>query len=254
MLTNKTTNLLFQFMLSKNEINYIKQLTTKKQLVSGNLFIAEGPKLAEELLNSEYTIAKIYATDGWIKSQTKKLTKVFEITEQELQQISQLTAPNQVLVIVEENKLPAFAPKPNTLTLALNDIQDPGNLGTIIRIADWFGIQNIVCSPSCANYKNPKVIQSSMGSFLRVNVYYENLLEIFQQHPLPIYGALLNGKNVFQNQPTKNGFLLIGNESKGISKELLSFVTQPISIPKLGGAESLNAAVACGILVSHFGE
>lgn len=239
-------------MLSKNEINYIKQLTTKKQLANGNLFIAEGPKLAAELLSSEYNIAKIYATETWINNQTQKLTKVIEISEKELSQISELATPNQIFIVAEEKKLLAYQPKENKLSLVLNDIQDPGNLGTIIRIADWFRIENIICSDGCANWKNPKVIQSTMGSFLRVNMYYDNLMEVFKQHPLPIYGALLNGKNVVETQPTKNGFLLIGNESKGINEELLPFITHPISIPKFGGAESLNAAVATGILLSHF--
>lgn len=239
-------------MLSKNEINYIKQLSTKKQWSTGNLFIAEGPKLAEELLNSKCTITNIYATEGWIKNQNKKLTNLIEISERELSQISQLTTPNQVLLIAQAKDLPTFDPKENTLSLVLNDIQDPGNLGTIIRIADWFAIENIICSPACANWKNPKVIQSTMGSFLRVNLYYQNMVEFFEHNQLPVYGALLNGNNVAELQPMKNGFLLIGNESKGIDEGLHGFITQPISIAKLGGAESLNAAVATGILLSHF--
>lgn len=238
-------------MLSKNEINYIKQLTSKKQLNDGNLFIAEGPKLAEELLANKCTIAKIYAIESWLKRQTKKLTNVSQISEKELSQISSLTTPNEVLMIVEE-KTPIPLLINNKLSLVLNDIQDPGNLGTIIRIADWFGIENIICSNACANYKNPKVIQSTMGSFLRVNMYYRNLEEFFINNTLPVYGALLKGKNIKEEQPTKNGFLLIGNESKGINEALLPFVTHPINIPKLGGAESLNAAVATGILLSHF--
>lgn len=239
-------------MLSKNEINYIKQLSTKKQLANGNLYLAEGPKLAREILQSKCTIAKLYATKTWITKQTQKLTNLTEVTETELQQISDLTTANEVLIIVQENELPPFAPKENQLNLVLNDIQDPGNLGTIVRIADWFGIENIICSPACANWKNSKVIQSSMGSFLRVNIYYQELVPFFTKHPQPVYGALLNGKNITQTQALKNGFLLIGNESKGIHLSLLPFVTHPISIPKFGGAESLNAAVATGILLSHF--
>ncbi len=204
------------------------------------------------MLNSKCTIAKIYATETWINNQNKKLTNLIQISEQALQQISVLTTPNQVVMVVQENNKPDFIVDRNALALVLNDIQDPGNLGTIIRIADWFGIKNIICSEACANWKNPKVIQSSMGSFLRVNLYYKNLEEFFSKNDLPVYGALLQGKNIALVQPQKSGYLLVGNESKGIAENLLPFVTEPISIVKIGEAESLNAAVATGILLSHF--
>ncbi len=135
--------------------------------------------------------------------------------------------------------------------MVLDGIQDPGNFGTIIRIADWFGIKQIVASEDTVELYNPKVIQSTMGSFLRVNVWYQPLPGFLQSAGIPVYGALLNGKNMHGEPPVTEGLLVIGNESKGISKELLPFISHPITIPRLGGAESLNAAVAAGIIVSH---
>ncbi len=237
-------------MLNKNELKYIQSLCQKKQRQEERLFLAEGTKLVEELLQSRFRIRKIYALTDWIE-QHSDISNVVAVTETELQRISSLQTPNQVLAVVEQeesNEQPVFTSR---LTLVLDGIQDPGNMGTIIRIADWFGIQQIIASEDSVELYNPKVIQSTMGGFLRVRVGYQSLPEVLASAKVPVYGALLDGKNMYQEQSAKEGILVIGNESKGISKKILTYITHPIKIPRLGGAESLNAAVATGIIVSH---
>ena len=138
------------------------------------------------------------------------------------------------------------------ISLALDQVQDPGNLGTIIRIADWFGVEGIICSPHCADMYNSKVVQATMGSLGRVTILYSNLAEWLQQYKnIPVYATALNGKNVQTIKGTKEAILVMGNESKGISEEVMQLATQKITIPKIGAAESLNAAVATGIILSH---
>lgn len=237
-------------MLSKNELKYIQSLCQKKQRQEERLFIVEGAKLVEELLLTQYEVKGIYALAAWAEKHSH-LPNLTVITEQELERISNLQTPSQVLAVVVQ---PEQAPSPeleNQLTLVLDNIQDPGNLGTIIRIADWFGIRQIVASPDTVECYNPKVIQSTMGSFARVQVWYTPLPTFLQSVKLPVYGALLTGKNLFEETPLKEGLLVIGNESKGIAPELLQFISHPVTIPRIGGAESLNAAVATGIIVSH---
>ena len=237
-------------MLSKNELKYIQSLCQKKQRQAEGLFIAEGTKLVDELLHSHYRLQKLYALEEWAQ-QYKGHAPLTIISDIELGKISSLQTPNQVLAIVEQ-KPPAGEPQLNhQLTLVLDGIQDPGNLGTIIRIADWFGIKQVVASGDTVELYNPKVIQSTMGSFIRVNLWYRSLPEFLATASIPVYGALLNGKNMHNEPPVTEGLLVIGNESKGISKELLPYISHPITIPRLGGAESLNAAVAAGIIVSH---
>ena len=237
-------------MLSKNELKYIQSLCQKKQRQEEGLFIAEGTKLVDELLQSQYRIKKLYALADWIQ-QYPKAVEAVTVTEIELAKMSTLQTPNQVLAVVEQ-QIPKTGPDIYTqLTLVLDGIQDPGNLGTIIRIADWFGIKQVIASEDTVELFNPKVIQSTMGSFTRVNFWYRSLPEFLASAKIPVYGALLNGKNMHGEPPVTEGLLVIGNESKGISKELLPFISHPITIPRLGGAESLNAAVAAGIIVSH---
>lgn len=237
-------------MLSKNELKYIQSLCQKKQRQEERLFLVEGAKLVEELLQTGLNVRKIYALPVWAEKHSH-LPQLTEITEEELEKISNLQTPNQVLALVEQ---PAPAAEPvlaNQLTLVLDTIQDPGNLGTIIRIADWFGIYQVVASMDTVELYNPKVIQSTMGSYARVQVCYRPLADFLSAATVPVYGALLNGQNMYEVAPLKEGILLIGNESKGIQADLLSFVSHPITIPRLGGAESLNAAVAAGIIISH---
>ncbi|TAJ54235.1 MAG: RNA methyltransferase [Chitinophagaceae bacterium] len=237
-------------MLSKNELKYIQSLCQKKQRQEERLFLVEGAKLVEELLQTGLNVRKIYALPVWAEKHSH-LPQLTEITEEELEKISNLQTPNQVLALVEQ---PAPAAEPvlaNQLTLVLDTIQDPGNLGTIIRIADWFGIYQVVASIDTVELYNPKVIQSTMGSYARVQVCYRPLADFLSAATVPVYGALLNGQNMYEVAPLKEGILLIGNESKGIQADLLSFVSHPITIPRIGGAESLNAAIAAGIIISH---
>lgn len=235
-------------MLTKNELKYIQSLYHKKQRDEERLFVAEGPKLAEELLNSQVVIKHVYALSNWLRKNQAVKVPVSEISEIELSRISKLQTPNEVVVIAEQ---PVMAGEPQIsgkLTLVLDGIQDPGNMGTIIRIADWFGIQQVVCSDDCVEMYNPKVVQASMGSILRVHCWYKDLT-IWEPGNVPVFGALLNGENIYSVGKVEEGLLVIGNESKGIRPPMLSKITHPVTIPKMGGAESLNAAVATGIIV-----
>ena len=242
-------------MISKSDIKYIQSLAHKKFRDEERLFIVEGVKMVEELISSASdNIDRVFATKNWVERQlpntvVTKLTVVIE--EHELAKISQHKTPNEVLALV---KFPKFQNEYNTdnkLTLVLDQIQDPGNLGTIIRTCDWFGINQIVCSLDTVDNYNPKVIQSAMGSILHVEVIYRSLPTFLSTvQDIPIYAAVLNGKSIHDIAIAKPSLLLIGNESNGISKEVLAFATEKITIPKLGQAESLNAAIASGIIIS----
>ena len=236
-------------MLSKNEVKYTQSLCHKKHRDEERLFIAEGPKLAEEILKSNFEIKQVYATNKWLQTRPLLTVPVSEISEAELTLISNLQTPNHVFIIAKQ-KLPGKEPVlANNLTLVLDGIQDPGNFGTIVRIADWFGIKQIIASGDSVEVYNPKVVQSTMGSICRVDVWYKDLLQWLEHPNIPVYGALLNGQNVHMLKNIKEGLLVIGNESKGIREPLKFKITHPVTIPKTGKAESLNAAVAAGIIV-----
>lgn len=237
-------------MLSKNELKYIQSLCQKKQRAEEGLFIAEGSKLVKELINSHYRLRMIYALPEWEASFSGDLP-ITRISKSELAKISQLSSPHQVFAVAEQLfpvKEPVLSGK---ITLVLDDIRDPGNLGTLIRIADWFGVDQIIASEDTVDLYNPKVIQSTMGSFIRVQLWYKSLVNFLSSAKVPVYGALLEGKNIYATPPVTEGILVIGNESRGISQDLLPYISDPITIPRLGGAESLNAAIAGGILLSH---
>ncbi|CAN5490614.1 RNA methyltransferase [soil metagenome] len=236
-------------MISKNELKYIQSLYHKKVRDEAQVFIAEGGKLVDELLHSHFTIRKIYATSEWAAANAFPDTTIIE--QHELEKISHLATPNQVLVIAAQKKLTHQPVEKNNLTLVLDGIQDPGNLGTIIRIADWFGIKQIVSNTDTADVYNPKVIQSTMGSIIRVDVWYTNIEQWLSSVTVPVYGALLNGNSIYTTPKIKEGILVIGNESKGIRSNIMPFIQQPVTIPGSGHAESLNAAVATGIILSH---
>ncbi|MBM3439976.1 MAG: RNA methyltransferase [Bacteroidetes bacterium] len=236
-------------MLSKNEIKDIQSLGHKKSRDAGGLFVAEGPKLVEELLAARSAdIVCIYALEEWAEGHKPLNVPVKTITATELERISQLTTPHEVLAVVKQFKLPAKQWKEGW-TLLLDGIHDPGNLGTIIRLADWFGIRQIICSEDTADCYNPKVVQASMGSIARVHIYYEAAEAILQTAKLPVYAASLDGKDLRKMRFPEAGILLIGNEASGISAGLLAQVQEKIMIPRIGSAESLNAAVATGILL-----
>ena len=242
-------------MLVKSKVKYIQTLGQKKPREQEGLFVAEGSKLVNELLaNEEIEILEVFAVKEWI-SKNPQLTKkhtVTEITDIDLEKISQLTTPNQVLAIVRQFDTAVLPDTKGCFTIALDNIQDPGNLGTIIRIADWFGIKQIVCSPASADVYNSKVVQSTMGSIARVKVFYTDLKKwLTEMESLNICAATLNGQDVTKMNKLSEGILLIGNESKGISPEIMALADTRITIPGKGQAESLNAAVATGIILSH---
>jgi TrmH family RNA methyltransferase len=250
-------------MLSKTIVKYIQSLAHKKFRDEHGVFIAEGPKVVNELLQSNHFLLKmVCGLRGWINENNVALKNIsdeekIEINETDLEKISQLKTPNKVLAVFYQkvNEFSQDDPlfNENHLSLMLDDIQDPGNMGTIIRTADWFGVKNIICSDNCVDFYNPKVVQASMGSISRVNVIYTELAKfIMENNDVPVYAATLSGKNISAFKNLKKGIILIGNESKGVNENLLKLAADHISIPKYGAAESLNAAVACGILLSHF--
>jgi RNA methyltransferase, TrmH family len=239
-------------MLSKAQSKYIRSLTLQKFRNEYKVFVAEGEKIAGEWLAADLPIKMIVATAGWIEQNRQAISKHAEAelhvaAQHELAAISGLQTPNKVLLVLP-------VPVPGAVTLdkgwciALDDIQDPGNMGTIIRIADWFGIKNIVCSPDCADVYNPKVVQSAMGGHMRVNIFEEDLKTFLMRTNVPKYAAALEGESAYESKRGESGILIIGNESKGISAGVMALATQRVTIPRRGGAESLNAAVSAGIL------
>ena len=242
-------------MLSKSKLKYIQSLGQKKFRQQEGKFIAEGPKLVNDLLEMKSSsIQEIFALKEWIED-NKKIAdsyQVVEITTIELEKISQLSSPNQVVAVVKQFAIDENIEVKDKITLVLDNIQDPGNMGTIIRIADWYGIDQIVCNTQSADMYNPKVIQSTMGSIARVKVFYTDLSDwLSKQKGISIYAAMLNGDDVTSMQKIKEGIIVIGNESKGISDDVLKLISKKITIPQKGKAESLNAAVATGIILSH---
>lgn len=247
-------------MISKNQIKQIQALHQKKHRESENLFIVEGIKTVTEFIQQQtYKVKQVFGTLNYIEKHLSLLNTnkvVFsEITEEELNKISAQQNPNQVLAIVEIKKHPLNLDLLNSeTTLYLDDIRDPGNLGTIIRIADWFGIKQIFCSPQTTEVYNPKTIQASMGAILRVNLIYEEFSFIISKlNNIPIYASVLNGDNIYTTT-LKKGIIVIGNEANGISEEIIHKCTHHITIPSASnnGSESLNAAIACSIICSEF--
>jgi TrmH family RNA methyltransferase len=244
-------------MLSKTHTKYIQSLLHKKFRDEYHLFIAEGPKVVMDLLESrKFTCKEIFALQDWVTGNTKRLSTLTQATvttvvDFELEKISTLTTPNHVMAVFEKSKENTAIQTSGKITLVLDTIQDPGNLGTIIRIADWFGITDIICSEGCADMYNPKVVQSTMGSLGRVNIVYTNLPGWLKQHEqVKIYAASLDGKEVNSLGKLKEGIIIIGNEAHGISNEVMDCVHEKITIARTGKAESLNAAVATGIILA----
>ena len=248
-------------MLSKGRISEITSLHHKKYRHEKNKFIVEGIKAVDELLHSGWKIDSIYATDEYLMrkslSELSEQTEVIVITQRELEKISALTTPNQVLAVAGIPGRKELKLKPG-LIIILEDIKDPGNLGTLIRMADWFGIDKIICSPTSADCYNPKVVQASMGSLFRVAIDYHDLAAYFENNKnginLPVFATLLNGKSIYEEELSKHGLLVFGNESIGISGETMKYVTKSLCIPayKDRKAESLNVSIAAGIVCAEF--
>jgi TrmH family RNA methyltransferase len=239
-------------MITKNQVKYIQSLGQKKWRDAEQVFIAEGPKLVNELLMAENCkIVQVYALKEWIDT-SKTDVEITEVTTDELQKISQLTTANQVLAIAKKIEWAGEPVTKGNISLVLDEIQDPGNMGTIIRLADWFGVKNIFCSMDCVDVYNPKVVQASMGSITRVRVEYTDLSAWLKNYnDVRIYATTLNGRDITKMEKITEGIVVIGNESKGISDEILKLSNVHITIPGKGRADSLNAAVATGIILSH---
>ncbi len=241
-------------MITKADIKLIVSLQLKKQRQKYGQFVVEGEKSIAELLKSPMKIDTIYATSAWLKDTSLSLQgqKQIEISEKELLAISVHQNPQGALAVVN---IPEQTLKPSdfsqNLSIALDDLQDPGNLGAIIRIADWYGIKTIVCSKTCTDVYNPKCINSTMGSFARVKVVYEDIIAISEKFNQPIIAATLNGKNVHSLKGQLKGLILIGNEGHGIGEHLLNKAEHKITIPRIGGAESLNAAISAAIIIDN---
>ena len=238
-------------MITRAEILDIKALATKQGREEQGAFIAEGEKLVGEIRSSDLRIRKIH--------QTKPIFAEGElISEKEMERISQLKTANSVLAVVELPKSRLASVKPDkNLVLALDRVQNPGNLGTIIRLADWFGISDIVCSEDSADCFNPKVVQATMGAILRVKVHYTSLVEwLKNQHNTKIYGTFLEGENIYSDELDKSGVIVMGNEGQGISAEVAATVSHKLLIPPYPadrcGSESLNVAVATAVICSEF--
>lgn len=240
-------------MLSKNEIKYIRSLQVKKHREEHQKFIGEGNKWVEDLLATQPEwLEKLYVTDRWKTPEGPSIPveKIMRIEGYEMEKISALAQPAPALAVM---KIPEPAQLSLDLTgwnLLLDGIQDPGNFGSILRIADWFGLKQIWCSNDCVDAYNPKVVQATMGSLCRVQVMYSDLEKLLQQTSLPCYATAMHGKSIYETMPEK-GILIIGSEGQGVRPELMMRATEKLTIPRIGKAESLNAAVATGILLSH---
>jgi TrmH family RNA methyltransferase len=238
-------------MLSKKEIKQVKQLEVKKHRQEEGLFVAEGPKVVGDLLRNGFRPAAIYATPDFV---TPVIAGITNITADELRRISFLQHPQQVVGVFHIPQTRTL-PAPHGLCLALDGVQDPGNLGTIIRIADWFGIDCIYCSPDTADAWNPKVVQATMGSIARVNIYYINIEQLLQSTALPVYGTLLDGDSIYAQPLTEEGIIVMGNEGNGISQAVRPLIAHKLFIPSYregDRAESLNVSVATAVVCAEF--
>ncbi len=235
-------------MISKSEIKSITQLQQKKYRDARNLFVAEGPKVIKELLAEGLKLNAFFSTE--IQEVSEKHHT--HITRQELKKISNLKTANTSLAVFEKPYLKTI--EDAGLILALDAVRDPGNLGTIIRLCDWFGVTQLLCSQDTADCYNPKVIQATMGSIARVSVHYISLAAVLQQSKLPVFGAFMDGKNVYKSTLPSQAIIVMGNEANGVSEEISAIISEKISVPQFGNTttESLNVATATAILLSEF--
>lgn len=247
--------------LSINRIKFIRSLSVAKYRRKHQSFVAEGPKIVKELLESSFQVREVYALKTWLEETGAEdsfgQSKFYEVGEEELKKISNLHTPNQVLALTDiPHQKPVDRLPFDDLILALDAISDPGNMGTIIRTADWFGIEHIICSRECVDVFNPKVVQATMGSIARVKIYYHDLKEVIFgfRNKTTVYATVRNGQNIYERKLSANGLILIGNESRGLNQELIDLSHHQVSIPAQSGssAESLNASVAAAIIMSEF--
>ena len=237
-------------MLSKAKIKFIKSLQIKKYRKQEQSFIVEGAKSVQELLRSDFEVVTLVATPGFlsaVKVQTN--LEVVEVMEKELEGLGDFQTNDAALAVARMKPNMSLTVPPGEFALVLDDIRDPGNLGTIIRTADWFGLDKIIASAETADFYNSKVITATMGSFTRVKIFYTQLADYLQHTNQPIFGTFLTGEDIQRVNFRKGGLILIGNESRGIHPDIERFVTQKVTIPKIGNAESLNAGIATGIIL-----
>ena len=245
--------------LSKNRIKYIHSLELKKIRKQEKVFLAEGHKLVEELLG-RFKCRFLVATSEWLTQNNPSVyvEEIHEVSEEELAKASLQKSPQQVLAVFEKpNDYYDKELFNNSLCLALDDVQDPGNLGTILRIADWFGIEHIFCSPNTVDVYSPKAIQATMGAIARVQVHYTPLMELITSlNNIPIYGTFLDGENIYSQSLSNNGIIIMGNEGNGISREIEKLVNRKLFIPNYpkerSTSESLNVAIATAITCAEF--
>lgn len=242
--------------MTKAEIQFVRSLADKRTRDAEHLFVAEGFKLVDEIRNSELRIRNIYTTRDDISGRD-----VVRIEKREMERISQLNTASDILAVVEQPRYKlALDSLKGELTLALDGVQNPGNMGTIIRLADWFGVENIICSRECADLYNPKVVQATMGALLRVKVHYvDNLSALLNEartSGLAIYGTLLDGNNIYHEKLTSEGIIVMGNEGRGLSEECRNTLSHKLFIPPYPAdaptSESLNVAMATGIILAEF--
>lgn len=238
-------------MVSKNQIKLITSLHQKKFRNAEKLFFAEGVKVIQELLQSNFELEHLYTTQhDFIEIPISKKTIISDL---DLKKISALTTANSCLAVFEIPKPKAIEQK--GLIVALDDIRDPGNLGTILRLCDWFGVEELVCSPTTVDIFNPKVVQATMGSISRVNVNYINLNSFLETAKLPVFGTFMDGNSIYKEPLPSEGIIVMGNEANGISESIEKIITQRLSIPRFGvlkQTESLNVATATAIILSEF--
>lgn len=244
-------------MLSKAVVKYIKSLQIKKYRKQHQAFVVEGAKSVLELLHADFELEHLFVTNTFQKQYSDSIPTdvAFNVvTEEELVKAGSFSSNNAALAVARMRLQPPLVIEKNDFVIALDDVRDPGNLGTIIRIADWYGIQHIVCTETCADFYNSKVISATMGSFTRVYVHYLNLVEWLQQHTedYKIYGASLTGENLHAMALQPEGIVVLGNEANGIRPEVAAQVNQLIKIPAFGAAESLNVATATAIIIDNF--
>ncbi len=239
-------------MITKNQIKYIRGLSLKKNRIKEQCFVVEGEKCLAELLNSSFEIVELFALKDWIDENKVIFDKIQAVSFKGLERISNLKSPNKVLAVVKLKKQEILQQE-SVVTLVLDDINDPGNLGTIIRMCDWFGVKQIICSENSVDIYNPKVVQSTMGSLFRIHIIYANLSTYLAKVTTPIYGAYMDGKNVKDIKINQKVHLVMGNEANGISEKIEKYISKKVVIKNIGGnTESLNVAVATSILLHEF--
>lgn len=243
-------------MLSKNQLKYIQSLHQKKYRQQHGAFLVEGAKSVQEVLQSDFQTELVVATEGFYKENAHltdhQRTPVEIASVADLERAGTLESNNAALAVVRTKENRPLLAEPNEIALILDDIRDPGNLGTILRIADWYGVRKILCSETTADVYNPKVISASKGSFTRVSWWYGDITQVLAQSTSAVYGAFLDGEDVHTLTFGASGYLVMGNESNGIRPDVGTFVTQRVTIPRYGDAESLNVGIATAVLLDNW--